>query len=83
MRRLTYSTILALLALFVAPALAIEPISGSITYGGQPNTRLQKSPIGSLLTHDFNSDGSRYSETYILQPDRTLRLVDRVRQPNR
>ncbi len=64
-----------------APAAALEPIPGSITYGGQPATRLVKAPIGSPVAHEFFSEGTRYSETYIIQADRTLKLVDRVRQP--
>ncbi|MGE7367869.1 hypothetical protein ACQKKX_02210 [Neorhizobium sp. NPDC001467] len=56
----------------------IQPIPGSITYGGQPRTRLTKSPIGSTLTHEFdNAFGYRVIERYVLQPDRSLRLVSR------
>ena len=57
----------------------LEPIRGSITYGGQPRQRLQKSPIGSIVPHIFTDQwGERVRETYILQPDRSLKLVDRV-----
>ncbi len=57
----------------------LKPIPGSITYGGQPRQRLQKSPIGSLVPHIFTDQwGERVRETYILQPDRSLKLVDRV-----
>lgn len=80
MRKLSYSAVLALSALLAVPAMAIEPIPGSITYEGQPATRLKKAPVGSQFNHDFNSDGTRYSETYVVQPDRSLKLVDRVRQ---
>ncbi len=56
----------------------IEPIPGSITYGGQPRTRLQKAPVGSSVPHDFRtSRGERVRETYIIQPDRSLKLVNR------
>lgn len=56
----------------------IQPIPGSITYGGQPRTRLTKSPIGSSLTHEFENEfGYRVIERYILQPDRSLLLVSR------
>ncbi|TCR06673.1 hypothetical protein [Neorhizobium sp. BT27B] len=56
----------------------IQPIPGSITYGGQPRTRLTKSPIGSSLTHEFQNEfGYRVIERYILQPDRSLLLVSR------
>jgi hypothetical protein len=57
----------------------LEPIPGSITYGGQPRHHLTKSPIGSLVPHTFTDQwGVRTREWYILQPDRTLKLVDRV-----
>ena len=57
----------------------LEPIPGSITYGGQPRQRLQKSPVGSILPHTFTDQwGERVRETYIVQPDRSLKLVDRV-----
>ncbi|MCY1668461.1 hypothetical protein [Rhizobium sp. SL86] len=59
----------------------VEPIPGSITYGGQPRTKLTKSPAGSLLTHQFYSDGRVAIETYVLQPDRSLKLIDRRFRP--
>jgi hypothetical protein len=56
----------------------LEPIPGSITYGGQPRTRLTRSPIGSVINHEFrNQFGQRVIEVYILQPDRSLKLVSR------
>ncbi len=56
----------------------LEPIPGSITYGGQPRTRLMKAPIGSQVPHEFrNQWGERTLETYIIQPDRSLKLVER------
>ena len=56
----------------------VEPIPGSITYRGQPGTKLTKSPIGSTFKHDFRrDDGTRVVETYQIQPDRSLRIVDR------
>jgi hypothetical protein len=56
----------------------LQPVPGSITYGGQPSQKLTKSPIGSLLPHHFvNEWGDDVYEIYILQPDRSLRLVDR------
>ncbi|MBX4954969.1 hypothetical protein [Rhizobium lentis] len=62
---------------------ALEPIPGSITYGGQPRTKLTKSPIGSAVHHQFYSEtGQRVEETYILQPDRSLKLVRRVVGPD-
>ncbi|RYE45463.1 MAG: hypothetical protein EOP21_06715 [Hyphomicrobiales bacterium] len=77
-------TIAALAAVLVAsPALAIELIPGSIGYGGAPHTKLQKSPIGSSVVHRFSSGGEEYEERYVLQPDRSLKLVSRTRQSNR
>jgi hypothetical protein len=58
-------------------AFAIEPIPGSITYNGQPATRLEKAPIGSAVPNEFFSGGQRYKETYVIQPDRSLKLVNR------
>ncbi|KAA0697868.1 hypothetical protein DTW90_17125 [Neorhizobium sp. P12A] len=59
--------------------ISLEPIPGSITYGGQPTQKLTKSPIGSQVPHIFTDQwGERVRETYIIQPDRTLRLVSRV-----
>lgn len=56
----------------------LEPIPGSITYGGQPRTKLTKAPVGSLVPHQFfDNFGHRVYETYILEPDRSLRLTSR------
>lgn len=55
----------------------IEPIPGSITYGGQPRTKLTKAPVGSIVPHQFISGNSFVKESYIIQPDRSLRLVRR------
>lgn len=56
----------------------IKPIPGSITYGGQPRQKLVKSPVGSTVPHFFfDETGRRTEETYVLQPDRTLKLVER------
>jgi hypothetical protein len=56
----------------------LEPIPGSITYGGQPRSRLTRSPIGSVVNHEFRNEfGQRVEERYILQPDRSLKLVSR------
>ncbi|AJD39979.1 hypothetical protein RGR602_CH00614 [Rhizobium gallicum bv. gallicum R602sp] len=47
-----------------------------MTYGGQPRTKLTKSPVGSAVYNNFyNSSGNRVRETYILQPDRSLKLM--------
>mgnify|MGYP000866709697 FL=1 len=63
---------------YVGPAPYVEPIPGSITYRGQPRTKLTKSPIGSTFKHEFRIDGStRAAETYRIAPDRSLELIDR------
>jgi hypothetical protein len=57
-----------------------EPIPGSITYGGQPRTKLRKAPIGSTLHNNFYGPyGERIEETYMVMPDRSLKLVARRR----
>lgn len=69
---------LALTACAASPSVTVQPIPGSITYGGQPRQKLMKSPIGSMVPHVFYDDtGRRTEETYILQPDRSLKLVER------
>lgn len=58
----------------------IEPIPGSITYGGQPRTKLKKAPIGSTLHNNFYGPyGERIEETYMVMPDRSLKIVARRR----
>jgi hypothetical protein len=69
--------------LLAYPAFALEPIPGSITYGGQPRTKLKKAPVGSPVVHRFESGGNEYEERYIIQPDRSLRLVSRSRRTMR
>ncbi len=57
----------------------LEPIPGSITYGGQPRTKLKKAPVGSTFDHMFfDRQGRQVVETYRIQPDRSLLLVNRV-----
>ncbi|KXG86745.1 hypothetical protein [Agrobacterium bohemicum] len=58
-------------------ASSYDPIPGSITYNGQPRTKLTKSPIGSTFTHNFRRFDDRVVETYQIQPDRSLKIVDR------
>ncbi|MEI2298159.1 hypothetical protein [Ensifer sp. MJa1] len=55
----------------------LEPIPGSITYGGQPRTKLTKAPVGSIVPHRFTSGNSFVQETYVIEPDRSLRLIRR------
>lgn len=57
---------------------SLEPIRGSITYGGQPRTKLTKAPIGSTFEHTFiDRYGRPVVETYRIAPDRSLVLVHR------
>ncbi|RKE84386.1 hypothetical protein [Rhizobium sp. AG855] len=57
-------------------AFALEPISGSITYGGaQP--RLEQAPAGSNFFHTFYFKGSEVHEVYKVNSDRTVSLVSR------
>lgn len=55
----------------------LEPIPGSITYTGQPRTKLTKSPIGSAFPHTFYSGSRIVDETYIIRPDRSLMISNR------
>ncbi|WP_426230629.1 hypothetical protein [Pararhizobium sp. DWP3-4] len=68
------------LAFAACTTVALEPIPGSITYGGQPRTKLTKSPAGSTFTHTFHDQrGNYWSETYRIQPDRSLEIISRRR----
>ena len=59
-------------------AQPLEPIPGSITYHSQPHMKLTQSPPGTRLQHHFtNQWGQDVFETYIIQPDRSLKLVSR------
>ena len=62
----------------------LAPIPGSITYNGQPRTKLTKSPVGSAFPHDFiDQYGQQVEETYIIQPDRSLIIAHRQYKPIR
>ena len=82
---MTRSALAFVAALFLAACTtdgpgprAVEPIPGSITYGGQPRTKLTKAPIGSTFEHTFNDRyGRPVVETYRIQPDRSLLLIHR------
>jgi hypothetical protein len=70
------AAVLVLASCTTAPEL--EPLPGSITYGGQPRTKLTKSPIGSTFSHTFHDHrGNYWSETYQIQPDRSLKIISR------
>lgn len=63
----------------------LEPVPGSLVYGGQPSTRLTKAPVASSVTHRFRDRFSQeWAERYIIQPDRSLKLVsrDRIEYPD-
>jgi len=68
--------IMGCLMLAGCQASEVQPIPGSITYGGQPRSKLVKSPVGSTVPHEFyDKFGNFVQETYIVQPDRSLKLV--------
>ena len=63
----------------------LEPVPGSITYGGQPATRLTKAPVGSTVTHRFRDQfNQEWGERYVIQPDRSRAHVspNRVEYPD-
>lgn len=75
---LSLFSLLFLAACTAGGASPVEPIPGSITYNGQPRTKLTKSPVGSTFDHTFfDRQGRRVVETYQIQPDRSLLLVRR------
>jgi hypothetical protein len=74
--------LLGLLALAGCTTTELQPIPGSITYGGQPSTRLTKAPIGSTVSHDFYDGSREVLETYVIEPDRSLKLVRREYRPD-
>lgn len=58
----------------------VQPIPGSITYGGQPRTRLTKAPVGSTFSHLLTDEyGRQAEEIYRIEPDRSLTLLSRRR----
>ena len=60
----------------LSAAFAVEPIPGSITYGGaQP--RLEQAPTGSNFFHTFYTGGSEVREIYQVNADRTVSIVSR------
>ncbi|MGQ3214340.1 MAG: hypothetical protein ACT6U0_17290 [Shinella sp.] len=71
-------SVLLLAACTAGTPRSMEPIPGSITYGGQPRTKLTKAPIGSTFDHTFfDNRGRRVVEIYQIQPDRSLLLLRR------
>ncbi|RWY83218.1 hypothetical protein EHI44_23405 [Rhizobium leguminosarum] len=63
-------------------AAGLAPIPGSITYNGQPRTKLTKSPVGSSFPHTFTDQwGRQVEEIYIIRPDRSLLIAERHYRP--
>ncbi|WP_411035514.1 hypothetical protein [Shinella sp. BYT-45] len=62
-----------------ATAQGLEPVPGSITYNGQPRTKLMKAPIGSTFSHNVQDPVTRqnYVEVYRIRPDRSLEIISR------
>lgn len=59
-------------------ATAVEPIPGSLIFSKQPSTKRTKAPIGSPVFHEFRLDGRKYREIYLIQSDRSLKLITRT-----
>jgi hypothetical protein len=70
----------AMVLALTGSAHALEPVDGSITYKN-PNVRMgfSRTPAGSTFEHHFyDNGGDHIVETYRINPDRTLRLINRV-----
>ncbi len=76
MNKFALATLATVLA-GTSAAFAVEPIQGSLTYGGnQP--MLQKAPAGSSFDHVFiTATGDTAVETYRVNSDKTVSLVTR------
>jgi hypothetical protein len=78
MKPFAITSLALLLSACSTSQLDLPPVPGSITYKGQNHSRLQKAPVGSTVPHEFrNQFGKRVSETYVINPDRSLRIIDR------
>ncbi len=76
MNKFAVATLVAVLAGSSA-AFALEPIPGSLTYGGS-NVQLQKAPAGSSFEHAFiTNTGDQAIETYRVNADKSVTLVTR------
>ncbi|MEQ9245072.1 MAG: hypothetical protein RLO21_03715 [Nitratireductor sp.] len=65
-----------------APAFAVEPIKGSINFDGPSQSTLSKTPVGSVLQHQFTSNGKDYLEIYVVGADGRPELVSRSASNN-
>ena len=74
---------LAVQTALATKARALEPIPGSLTFQGQPKTKLLKSPIGSTFSHRFYAGAAHYQETYEITEDRSLELLRRQQLSDR
>lgn len=70
-------TAAGLLASCTTSSAPVEPVPGSIIYGGQPRTKLTKAPTGSTFKHRFAYGTGMAVETYVIEPDRSLKLIRR------
>lgn len=79
--KLSIACFIAILAATPALAQGLAPVPGSITYSGQPHTKLTKSPVGSTFSHRLRDTvtGHEYIEIYRILPDRSLEIVSRRR----
>ncbi|SMD09249.1 hypothetical protein [Rhizobium sp. RU36D] len=73
MNKLIAAAALTILA-GTSSAFALQPIEGSL----DASARLEKAPVGSIVSHEFISNGKEYKETYRVDNDRSLKLVDRA-----
>lgn len=77
MNKFATATLIAVLAGSSA-AFALEPIEGSITYNGH-QSYLEKAPAGSSFQHSFTTTtGDQAVETYRVNADKSVSLVDRA-----
>ncbi|SFA82127.1 hypothetical protein SAMN03159496_00568 [Rhizobium sp. NFR07] len=76
---ITWFPALIMSAALAGPVYPIEPIKGSLTYDQPNKVRLKKAPVGSRFRHEFFSGSDQYVESYIVNPDRTLKLTGRVK----
>lgn len=75
----TYILSALVLTALATPSMALDPIPGSITFPTQPRTKLIKAPVGSVVNHSFTDGfGRRVKEKYTVNPDRSLKLVNRT-----